>query len=87
MNTWLAYSQAKTWGCRPSELYDIEDPYVAFCFDQAVAAWGNHVVTELDDVEGKTKEQVEMKRNMKLNDLLGLQTPFAAPPNPRRVDG
>jgi hypothetical protein len=34
---------SKQLSVRPSSLIDIDDPYVAFCFDQACMMWLNHV--------------------------------------------
>lgn len=48
----------------------IEDRYVAFCFDQAVASWGNYVTNEVDKIEGKNEKQVATKRRNKLMQLL-----------------
>ena len=62
MRLWSAYTLAKTWKCRPSELYDVEDPYDAFRFDRAVAHFGDALSAELDKVEGKNNKEIEAKR-------------------------
>jgi hypothetical protein len=64
------FQQAKGWNCRPSQLADISDPYRAFCFDEAVSTWGNHVTNELEKIEGKNSKEVEKKRRNKLLQLL-----------------
>ncbi len=45
---WEAWVLSKTWRCRPSELFDLHDGYVAYCFDRAVAAFGMAVEQDLD---------------------------------------
>lgn len=40
----------------------LEDPYKAYCFDQAIAYIGNKIQGELDAVEGKTSAEVDRKR-------------------------
>jgi len=67
---WATFNHAKTWGVRPSTLMDMEQPYYAYCFDEAVAMFGNHVVHELEKVEGKTEKEVTRKRHNKLMQLL-----------------
>lgn len=59
------------WSVRPSALVDIEDPYSAFCFDEAVASFGNHVTAELEKVKGKNDRDVERKRKNKFLKLMG----------------
>lgn len=68
---WGLHSTAKTWASRPSELLTIDDPYTAYCVDQAVAAWGNFVESELAKIEGNTSTDVERKQLARLNELLG----------------
>jgi hypothetical protein len=67
---WLMFNQAKTWSTRPSELVGITGDYLAFCFDEAVASWGNFVTNELEKIEGKTDKEVSRKRHGKLMQLL-----------------
>lgn len=62
---WEAHNLAKTYRVRPSELYDIDDPMAAFCFDRAVARFGNALSAELEGVhEPKDKDgkKTEAKR-------------------------
>lgn len=49
---------------------DIEPGYRAFCLDEAVAAWGNYVSSELEKISGKTDKEVNKKRTNKLLQLL-----------------
>jgi len=57
------YQQAKTWGQRPSQLLGIDDPYTAFCVDEAVWMWGNHVESELNKATdgAKNKDQARSR--------------------------
>lgn len=59
---WQTFNLAKTWNCRPSELIGLTSDWQAFCFDRAVAAFGNPLEAELNAVEGKNKKTVERKR-------------------------
>lgn len=61
---------------RPSQLLGIDDPYEAYCLDEAVLAFGDGVTAELDKVKGKNQAQ---KRMMTLRRLLGLKQKFADP--------
>lgn len=70
MLLWQAFQSAKHWNVRPSQLYDIEGSYYAFCFDEAVMTWGNFVTSELEKIEGNNTKTVEKKRHNKLLQLL-----------------
>lgn len=59
---WQLYNLAKTWGCRPSELLNLSSDFDAYCLDNAVATFGNHLSAELESVEGKNKREMERKR-------------------------
>lgn len=63
---WQTYNLAKTWGCRPSELMGITSDWTAFCFDRAVATFGNALQNELDSVEGKNNKTIRSKREQVL---------------------
>lgn len=71
---WQLYGLAKTWGCRPSELVGIESDWVAFCFDRAVATFGNALKSELDGVEGKDAKAIQRRREQ----ILRIWIPEAA---------
>lgn len=64
------YLQAKTWNKRPSELLGIEDRYVAFCLDSAIAELGWYIEDELDKVQSKTEKGRKAAREAKLRALL-----------------
>lgn len=57
---------AKTWNCRPSDLLDIEDAYVAYCLDQAVGYFGRHLEAELEKAGNgaKNDQEAEWKRKL-----------------------
>lgn len=59
---WLLFVDAKTWGCRPSELMALDDDYLAYCLDQAVGFIGRAIEAELDKVEAKNEAEGEHKR-------------------------
>lgn len=59
---WKAWNAARTWKCRPSEVYHIEDDFAAYCFDSAVATFGQALDNELQGVKGKNDREIEGKR-------------------------
>jgi hypothetical protein len=67
---WSVFLEAKTWRRTPSELFSIDDPYVAYCLDEAVAMIGGWITGELEKVEGKTQKAVEVRREFVLKRLL-----------------
>lgn len=69
-NLWKLYQEAKLWKVRPSQLFGIDNDYYAYCLDEVVAAWGSHVTSELDKVEGKDSKDAGRKRQRKLLQLL-----------------
>lgn len=64
---------AKTWGCRPSELLAIEDDYVAYCLDQAVGYFGRSVEAELEKAGANAKNESDAtwKRQQALDRFIG----------------
>lgn len=70
MNTWNLFQEAKGWGCTPSDLLQIEEPYTAYCLNQAVSHFGAYVTGELEKIEGKDSKAVARKRQQKLEQLL-----------------
>ena len=72
---------AKQFQCRPSSLLAIEDPYVAWCFDEAAYRWGSHVETQLRAVKGKTEAQIEGKQRILLKRLMEGKSPYREPPS------
>ena len=67
---WALYNRAKLFSCRPSQLLDIQNSYHAYCWDEAVAFWGDYINHELDSIDGKDAKKVEAKRYSKLLQLL-----------------
>jgi hypothetical protein len=54
-----AWSMSKSLRCRPSEVYSIQSPLAAYCFDSAVTRWGNALevaMTEAGDAEKDGKK-------------------------------
>lgn len=64
------YQNSQLWNCRPSNLAAIDDDYVAFCFDEAVAAWGSYITKELEKIKGKKEKDVERKRHNRFLQLI-----------------
>jgi hypothetical protein len=67
----------------------VDEPYAAYCLDQAVSAWGGHITSELEKIEGKDEKKVAAKRQRRLLQLLqaptevrfkSLRNPSGAPP-------
>jgi hypothetical protein len=79
---WGAFQLAKTYGCRPSELFGIDVQPTAYYFDRAIGIFGVHLENELSKAEagGKSKASKTMKRNMVLARYLGAESAkFAGP--------
>lgn len=68
----MLYVDCKTWSCRPSDILQIDDDYMAYCLDQAIGYLGRTIEAELDKVEGKTREETEQKRSRVLDRFLAL---------------
>ena len=62
--------EAQLWRVRPSQLMNVQDPYAAYCFDQAVGEFGSYVKGEIQAIEGKNAKAVEGKRKLRLKALL-----------------
>lgn len=54
---------------RPSQLLGIEDPYIAYCFDEAAYTWGMFVQSQLKEAEegAKKPEQRQAARDRAWN--------------------
>lgn len=63
---------SQTFHCRASELTHIDDPYLAYCIDEAVFLWGNHVENEMvSAANAQTAEEAKQPaRNSTLQRLL-----------------
>lgn len=66
-------------GTRPSEIYDVEDAFEAFCFDRAVITFGLAVEHALHGVEGKNAKEIERKQARELDKWLGRKQQFRDP--------
>lgn len=61
---WKAFVDAQAFHCRPSDLLGIDNDYVAYCLDSAVATWGAFVMGEIHDMANKgDKEYAKAKAN------------------------
>lgn len=78
---WNVFLESKTWRRTPSELFGIDDQYVSFCLNEAVAMIGNWITHELEKVEGKNAKAIEARREQILKRLLagGEAARFQAP--------
>lgn len=56
---------SKRYSCRPSQLMGIEDPYAAWCYDEAVYLWDLRVNNEMNEAE-------QNKRNQKKDSKTGV---------------
>jgi hypothetical protein len=71
---WNVFSLAKAMHVRPSELLDISDAYEAYCIDDAVMTFGQHIANKLSEVTGKNAKQIEGQRSLLLRRLLSPET-------------
>lgn len=71
---WEAWSLASKWGVRPSTIYDVADPFAAYCFDRAVTLFGSTVEgdMELAAEDAKTTAESLVKRQRVLDRYLGV---------------
>jgi len=53
-------------------MVDIQDSYKAYCFDEAIGAWGSYLTNEMEKIEGKDAKSVERRRRNKLFQLLDI---------------
>jgi hypothetical protein len=62
---------------RPSDIYAIEDDFVAYCFDRAVQTFGVALENRLQEVSSrsKNKKTSEQKVAMELNRWLTSDSP------------
>lgn len=86
------WNQAKGLSIRPSQLYDIENPLVAFYFDRGIYWWGTHVEGKVNEAEANMRSRMKKSRGnvdafvssariSTFNKLMGLSTAsaYAAP--------
>jgi hypothetical protein len=43
--------------CRPSQLYNLTDPFVAYCFDAAVSRWALMFEEAVTEATSRAKDQ------------------------------
>ncbi len=60
-------------------MLDIQDGYVAYCLDEAVALFGNTVSNELDSITDKNPKRIPAQQERHLRKRLGLAQKFADP--------
>lgn len=53
---WQLFNLAKACFCRPSDLLNIQNDYVAFCLDEAVISMGTSLENHIDEVMQGTKD-------------------------------
>lgn len=58
-------------GCRPSEIMEIDDPYTAFCFDEACAVIKKRVSDGEEPIFKVEKEVPKKKQSNKASDIYG----------------
>lgn len=74
---WQTFQAAKRWGARPSELLDLgDDPYVAYCVDEAVGYFGTYVEDKIRNVKGKNDKVKAAKADNLLRKYLGMKQQF-----------
>lgn len=77
---------AKAWGTLPSRILHIDDPYIAFCVDEAVYAFGAAIEGELNEMKkakGEKDETFARRKEAAFRRFIGVQKPdkqrFATP--------
>lgn len=71
----------------------MQDPYAAYCLDNAVAEFGRAVESDLAEVEGKTKKEVAKKSERVLRRWLDMPQQYRDPAAsgavqlPRKAEG
>lgn len=76
---WSLWLTAKSVRARPSELLDVQDPYAAYCLDNAVSEFGRAIESELSEVEGKTKKEIQKKSDRVLRKWLDMPQQYRDP--------
>jgi hypothetical protein len=57
-----AWSMSKSLRCRPSEVYGIQSPLAAYCFDSAVTRWGSALEADLQAAGDGEKDGKKAQR-------------------------
>jgi hypothetical protein len=81
----MLWKQAQEFKTRPSALLGVEDAYAAYCIDQSVYTFGSALEHELEEVEGKTKEEIKRKRVRIITKWLGGELKYRSPMAPTRT--
>lgn len=82
MKLWEAWTLAKAYGKRPSEIYFIQEEVAAYCFDRAVHHFGSGLEAALNEAGAKAKNEraAQRARQQVLNKWLGVKPKFRNPP-------
>lgn len=76
---WELFQKAKTFRSRPSELLGVSDAFVAYCLDSAVYTFGRSLESELESIEGKSKQEIKRKQERVMNKWLDMPMRFRNP--------
>ena len=81
MKLWEAWTLAKAYRKRPSEIYFIRDEIAAWCFDRAVHHFGSGLEYALNEAGAKAKNEraAHRARQQVLNQWLGIKPKFRSP--------
>jgi hypothetical protein len=78
----MLWTQATEFKTRPSTLLGVTDEYAAYCIDQSVYTFGSALQHALEEVEGKTKEEIKRKRVRIITRWLGGEQQYRNPMAP-----
>lgn len=80
---WEAWKLSQAYKSRPSEIYGVTGYQSAFMFDRAVYRFGSHIDAELQEVDGKSKKEIQGKRTKVMQKYFPTAAPrkFADPVN------
>lgn len=71
---WAVAATAEAWSCRPSDLLNVQDDYVAFCVDEMVAYAYGSINAKLDEIDlDRESKKLSRKRQGMLDHLLGVK--------------
>jgi hypothetical protein len=71
-NVWHLWQTCKALNTRPSEIMGLDDPYLAYCLDEAITFGGRSIEADLESItHKKPKRQAQMREN-RLLALLGI---------------
>jgi hypothetical protein len=74
MGMWRLHNLSKSYQQLPSDIFGIEENWLAWDFNHAVNTFGGHIEAELDKIKGSSAFKTEIKRRARLHELLGLPT-------------